>query len=149
MESGDEGLLKLQKESKKGRRLHIAKLIVKPRLVMVVYYTLVQQYTSKFDVEVLKAPKVVCFYCFYFGVNPAYVLFGGQFFQKVTHSGLFEAVFDEIHPIPGKACNKDCPRRYQQEYRCYRRKNADKIVQHIPSGHICHPYPSFINVGRL
>jgi hypothetical protein len=122
--------------SRKPAGLHTAKFVVQPGLVLVVYDALVQQDTGKLGEEVFKVPEVVCFYCLYFGVNPAYVLFGGQFFQKVIYGVLLKAVFDKIQPMPGKAYDQDNPRRYQQEGRRYRRKGIDYIVQNIPPGHV-------------
>jgi hypothetical protein len=123
-----------KKEIGRGRGLHTAKLVIQPRLAFVVYYTLIKEYAVQNTEVIFEMSKVINLYPFKFLFEVIKAFFKGG----IQH-GLFEAVFDEIYSMPGKAYDKDNSRRYsgnQEEGKRYGGKAVYNIVQNIPDGHI-------------
>jgi hypothetical protein len=114
--------------------LHTAKLIVEPRLAFVVYHALVKKYAIQNTEIVFKMAKVINLYPFKFVFEVIKALFKGG----VQHR-LFEAIFDEIHPVPGKPddeYNKGRKGGNEEQGRYHKGKAVDYVIQNIPADHI-------------
>jgi hypothetical protein len=155
MRGKKETLLKGMGYAKNDIRLHIAKLVVEPRLVGIVDYIFIQQNTGKLAEEIFKVSEMVYFDSFKLGVEfaaqtvdffcqtgvkPVYL------FTQVAHFLLLKSVFKKVDAVPEEAYGKDYSCCQKKQHRRYRGEVFHYFIQNIPAGHF-YSCPN-ISIGR-